>query len=194
MEGTEPHQSVLSSNREAEVQTKPMAFARLWSRMVSESRKLPKLQRLNSARRAVSCGCPGPSELRVGRQRAGRFTRARPSSLFCLWADSCQDCPCPCAIHEQIHPSAALILTLSPLWLPTASMWQASAQADSFQQMVAGVNKGMGIQHWDPWLDTAMLLLMPRENGCHGCRASNSQSQGTKACYGPSLSTGPWAL
>lgn len=60
-------------------------------------------------------------------------------------ADLPQHSPHPCSVHGQIHPSAALVLVLSPLWLPTVSMWQASAQADSFQQMVAGVNKGMGI-------------------------------------------------
>lgn len=46
-----PEVSVLSSNRESEIQTKPMPFAGLWSRMVLESRKTPKLQSLNSARR-----------------------------------------------------------------------------------------------------------------------------------------------
>lgn len=61
-------------------------------------------------------------------------------------ADSPQYGIHPCSVCGQIHPSTALVLMWSPLWLPTVSMWQASAQADSFQQMVAGVNKGMGIR------------------------------------------------
>lgn len=51
MEGTEPKVSVLSSNGVTEVQTKPMSCAGLWSRVVSESRKPPKLQSLNSTGR-----------------------------------------------------------------------------------------------------------------------------------------------